>query len=125
MSDDAGGGRRGTAAGPGGDVEPSAETTSERMISRRWLLAFGLGGAAMVVVGGATALELVKHDVLPGKQFLDSVDGACSVPSPPLEFAPLGPSVSGSSILTPGIERLGTRSAFHPATGLATHFHWW
>lgn len=49
----------------------------------------------MIVIGGVTGLELVDHQVLPGKQYLDSVDGACSVISPPLRFAPLGPSLSG------------------------------
>ena len=46
------------------------------------------------MIGGVTGLELVNHAVLPGKQFLDSVDGACSVSTPPLEFEPLGPSIS-------------------------------
>ena len=95
MSDDAEGGGRGTP-GDQGDGESSAEVMSEPRISRRRLLGLGLGGAAVVVIGGAIGLELVNHDVLPGKQFLDSVDGACSVASPPLEFAPLGPSISGT-----------------------------
>jgi predicted esterase len=45
-------------------------------------------------VGGASAYELVDHGVLPGKQRLDEIDGACSVPAPTLSFAPLGPYFS-------------------------------
>jgi predicted esterase len=45
-------------------------------------------------VGGASAYELVDHGVLPGKQLLDQLDGACSVPAPTLSFAALGPSFS-------------------------------
>src|SRR5262245_34058336 len=63
---------------------------------RRRVLALGLGGAAAVLAGGVTGVELVAHGVLPGKAMLDRVDGACSVPVPPLEYAPLGPSLSGA-----------------------------
>jgi pimeloyl-ACP methyl ester carboxylesterase len=72
--------RRGAAAGWG----------------RRRVLALGLGGAAAVIAGGVTGAELVSHGVLPGKALLDQVDGACSVPVPALEYAPLGPSFSGA-----------------------------
>jgi hypothetical protein len=74
MSDDPGGGGRSTAADQGAHGESSAEATTERRFSRRRLLGFGLGGAAATVIGGAIGLDLVNHDVLPGKQFLDSVD---------------------------------------------------
>jgi pimeloyl-ACP methyl ester carboxylesterase len=43
-----------------------------------------------------TGAELVSRGVLPGKALLDQVDGACSVPVPPLEYAPLGPWFSGA-----------------------------
>jgi pimeloyl-ACP methyl ester carboxylesterase len=58
-------------------------------------LKLGIGGAIAVVAGGAAGFELISHGVLPGKDELDQLDGACSVPSPPLTFSPLGPSVSG------------------------------
>jgi pimeloyl-ACP methyl ester carboxylesterase len=64
--------------------------------SRRRVLAFGLGGAAAVIAGGVTGVELVSHRVLPGKALLDQVDGACSVPRPPLEYSSPGPSFSGA-----------------------------
>jgi pimeloyl-ACP methyl ester carboxylesterase len=64
--------------------------------SRRKVLALGLGGAAAVAAGAVTGIELVSRGVLPGKAMLDRIDGACSVPAPPLEYSPLGPSFSGA-----------------------------
>lgn len=64
--------------------------------NRRRVLALGLGGAAAVIAGGVTGVELVSHSVLPGKTLLDQIDGACSVRVPPLDYAPLGPSLSGA-----------------------------
>jgi predicted esterase len=63
---------------------------------RRRVLALGLGGAAVVIAGGVTGLELVSRGVLPGKALLDQVDGACSVPVPPLAYSPVGPWFSGA-----------------------------
>jgi pimeloyl-ACP methyl ester carboxylesterase len=63
---------------------------------RRRLLAAGLGGAAGLVVVGVTGVELVSRGVLPGKTVLDDLDGACSVPSPPVSHLPTGPSFSGT-----------------------------
>ena len=60
------------------------------------MLALGLGGAAAVIAGGVTGVELISHRVLPGKALLDNIDGACSVPAPPLKYAPPGPSYSGA-----------------------------
>jgi len=62
---------------------------------RRRVLALGVGGAAAVIAGSVTGVELVSRGVLPGKSVLDRVDGACSVPVPPLEYSPPGPSLSG------------------------------
>jgi hypothetical protein len=63
---------------------------------RRQVLALGAGGVAAVIAGGVTGIELVSHRVLPGKALLDQIDGACSVASPSLKYAPLGPSFSGA-----------------------------
>ena len=49
-----------------------------------------------MIAGGVTGVELVSVGVLPGKTVLDQIDGACSVPGPPLAYAPLGPSFSGA-----------------------------
>lgn len=52
-------------------------------------------GLAALVAGGATAFELVDHGVLPGKQLLNEIDGACSVGAPEIAFLTPGPSYSG------------------------------
>jgi enterochelin esterase-like enzyme len=64
--------------------------------SRRRVLTGVLGGLAGLAVAGAAGFELVEHGVLPGKQELDQLDGACSVAAPPLRFRPPGPSRSGT-----------------------------
>jgi hypothetical protein len=64
--------------------------------SRRRVLGAGIGGLAAVMAAGAGGLELVAHGVLPGQQFLNRLDGACAVDSPPLRFDRPGPSLPGS-----------------------------
>jgi enterochelin esterase-like enzyme len=64
--------------------------------SRRRVLTRGLGGLAGLVVVGAAGFELVEHGVLPGRQELDQLDGACSVAAPALRFRNPGPSRSGT-----------------------------
>jgi pimeloyl-ACP methyl ester carboxylesterase len=85
----------GVADGTPRSDNDSREEMSRHRFSRRRLLGLGLAGASVIVVGAVTGLELVDHQVLPGKQYLERVDGACSVTSPPFEFSPLGPSLSG------------------------------
>lgn len=62
-------------------------------IDRRRFLAGGLGGLVVIAAGG---YELVEQGVLPGKDRLDQLLGACSVSGPSLTFAHEGPSYSGS-----------------------------
>ena len=81
---------------------------------RRRVLALGLGGAAAVIAGGVTGAELVSRGVLPGKAVLDQIDGACSVPGPPLEYAPLGPSFSGAFYSRARRRRVGYTIAYPP-----------
>ncbi len=64
--------------------------------SRRRLLGVGLGAVAGLAAAGAGGLELVARGVLPGRTYLDRLDGACSVPPPPVTFSASGPSVSGT-----------------------------
>ena len=64
--------------------------------TRRRVLAAGLGSAVVLAGAGIAGLELVSRGVLPGRSMLDTLDGACSVASPPLAFSPLGPSFSGT-----------------------------
>jgi len=67
-----------------------------------------------VVAGGVTGVELVSHRVLPGKALLDNIDGACSVPGPPLRYAPLGPWFSGAFYSHARRRRVGYTIAYPP-----------
>jgi len=68
-----------------------------------------------VVVVGATGLELVYHGVLPGKQFLNQIDGACSVPATALSFETVGPSESGRFYSEARHRSVGYTIAYPPA----------
>ena len=83
-------------------------------LTRRRLLATGLGGAAVVVLGGG---ELVAHGVLPGRQTLDEIDGTCSVSGPPLSFATPGPSRSGTFASAARRRTVGYTIAWPPGHG--------
>src|SRR6202035_1792192 len=92
-----------------GTVEPPSDHTSGTPIdlrdahgmrgrsrwTRRRFMTLGLAGAAGVVVAGGAGYELIEHGVLPGKLRIDELFGACTVPSPPLRFDPVGPTRSG------------------------------
>lgn len=65
-------------------------------VSRRHLLRWLAAGVGALVVAGVAGYELVDHGVLPGKLILDELDGACSVATPALSFAPPGPSFSAT-----------------------------
>ena len=56
----------------------------------------GLGGRPRSSWPGGSGVELVSHGVLPGKQELDQLDGACSVAAPHVRFATVGRSMSGT-----------------------------
>jgi enterochelin esterase-like enzyme len=94
----------------GGAVTAAAS----RRWSRRRVLALGAGGAAAVVAAGAAGLELVDQGVLPGKSVLDAFDGACLVPSPTLEYAPSGPSSSGTFYSAARNRAVGYTIAYPP-----------
>jgi pimeloyl-ACP methyl ester carboxylesterase len=85
--------------------------------SRRRVLTRGLGGLAGLVVAGAVGFELVEHGVLPGKQELDQLDGACSVDAPPMQFRPLGPSRSGTFYSQARRRTVGYTIAWPPGHG--------
>jgi pimeloyl-ACP methyl ester carboxylesterase len=87
-----------------------------RTWSRRRLLTYGLGGAAVVLVGGVTGVELVSHGVLPGKQSLDQLEGACSVATS-LDFSEPGPSRSGSFYSAARKRPVGYTIAYPPGHG--------
>jgi pimeloyl-ACP methyl ester carboxylesterase len=82
--------------------------------TRRRLLTTAFAATAAVVGGGAGAVELVSHGVLPGQTLLDRLDGACSVPHPPFEFGALGPSTSGTFFSRARRRNVGYTLAFPP-----------
>ena len=83
------------------------------LLSRRRLLWLG-GGLGALVAATTTGLELVAHGVLPGRQYLDQIDGACSVAAPTLDVAPVGPSESGHFYSRARGRRVGYTLAYPP-----------
>jgi enterochelin esterase-like enzyme len=81
------------------------------------VLALGLGGAAAAAAAVAAGLELVDHEVLPGKSVLDDIDGACLVASPALEYSPLGPSLQGTFYSAARNRTVGYTIAYPPSHG--------
>ena len=67
-----------------------------RPASRRTFIRNGLLTAAAFTAAGAAGAELIARGALPGRTILDKLDGACSVPAPPVPRGPLGPSLSGT-----------------------------
>jgi enterochelin esterase-like enzyme len=92
-------------------------TEGDRPWTRRRFLAAGAAGIGVVVVGGATAFELVSHGVLPGKVDLDRLEGDCSVAYPPFEFSDLGPAISGTFYSQHRRRDAGYTLAFPPGHG--------
>jgi pimeloyl-ACP methyl ester carboxylesterase len=81
------------------------------------VLGTGLIGLAAVAVAGAGGLELVAHGVLPGRQALDRLDGACSAGGPPLVLGRPGPSRSGSFYSRARRREVGYTIAYPPRHG--------
>ena len=94
---------------------PAAEKS--RRWTRRRVLTLGLGGASAVLAAGAGGVELVSHGVLPGQQTLDQLDGSCSVAAPPLRFAILGETRSGSFFSQARHRQVGYTIAWPPGHG--------
>jgi pimeloyl-ACP methyl ester carboxylesterase len=80
-------------------------------IDRRRFLVAGLGGLIVVAGGG---YELVEQGVLPGKNRLDQLLGACSVSGPALSFVAEGPTVDGSFQSKARGREVGYRIAYPP-----------
>ena len=82
--------------------------------TRRRVLTLGLAPAAVLACAAAGGAELVSRGVLPGRALLDEVDGACSVPEPPLTFAPPGPSIDGTFYSAARRRTVGYTIAYPP-----------
>jgi predicted esterase len=83
--------------------------------SRRHILKWLAGGVGAVVVVDVTGFELVDHGVVPGKQLLDRIDGACSLPAPTLTFETVGASESGRFYSTARRRSVGYTIAYPPS----------
>jgi predicted esterase len=94
----------------------SVEDTRSRF-SRRRVLAWGLGATAAVLGAGVVGEELVAHSVLPGRQVLLDVEGACAVSVPPPLFSPLGPGFSGRFYSRARRRSVGYTIAYPPGHG--------
>jgi S-formylglutathione hydrolase FrmB len=77
------------------------------------VLTLGLAPAA-VVAAGVTGIELVAHGVLPGRAVLEELDGACSVPGPPLAYSLSGPAFSSTFYSAARHRRVGYTIAYPP-----------
>jgi enterochelin esterase-like enzyme len=86
-------------------------------MSRRRLLGLGLGGVAAVIGVGAVGVELVDHGVLPGKNELNQIDGACAVPKVRLAFSAPGASKSGTFYSRARRRSIGYTLAYPPGHG--------
>ena len=66
------------------------------MTRRRTFITNGCLTAVAFIAAGAAGAELVSRGVLPGRAVLEKLDGACSVPAPPVPRGAPGPSLSGT-----------------------------
>ena len=82
--------------------------------SRRRVLTLGLAPVAVLACAGAGGAELVSRGVLPGRSLLEELDGTCSVPAPPLDFAPPGPSADGTFYSAARRRTVGYTIAYPP-----------
>jgi len=82
--------------------------------SRRRVLTLGLAPVAVLAGAGAGGAELVSRGVLPGRSLLEELDGTCSVPAPPLDFAPPGLSADGTFYSAARRRTVGYTIAYPP-----------
>lgn len=94
---------------------PGTDEHTAPQVTRRRVLVAGIGAVSALVVAGVTGVELVEHGVLPGKQTIDRLDGACSVPDLALSYDDAGPSASGTFYSHARFRTVGYTIAFPPA----------
>jgi len=87
------------------------------VVSRRRVLAWGLGGLGAAVVAGTGGAELILHGVLPGKSSLERLTGGCDVATPTLAEAAVGPSTSGTFDSAARQRSVGYSIAYPPGHG--------
>jgi len=84
------------------------------MTSRRTFIRNGCLIAALFTATGAAGAELVSRGVLPGRTVLEKLDGACSVPAPPVPHGTPGPSLSGTFRSAARRQAVGYTIAYPP-----------
>jgi enterochelin esterase-like enzyme len=82
--------------------------------TRRGVLLTAFGSVAAIVGAGVTGVELISHGVVPGKQALDELEGACSIAAPALRFTGAGISRSSSFYSSARQRRVGYTIAWPP-----------
>jgi enterochelin esterase-like enzyme len=102
------------------DEPVSSGRGSDRRFSRRQILAWGLGASVTAVGTGAVALELASHGILPGRQELLQLEGACTVPIPPAVFSAAGPAQSGQFYSRARRRVVGYTVAYPPGHALGS-----
>jgi S-formylglutathione hydrolase FrmB len=96
------------------EIPPDASPRHAQGWTRRRVLACGMGGFIAAAFAG---FGLVERGVLPGKQTLDALDGACSVSGPALTFGAAGPSRSGEFFSAARNRTVGYTIAYPPGHG--------
>ena len=81
--------------------------------TRRRVL-FGAGSLAAVAAAGAAGAGLVSRGDLPGRQYLNWLDGACQVRVPPMRFGRPGPQYSGTFFSRARRRSVGWTIAYPP-----------
>ncbi len=85
-----------------------------RPATRRTFIRNGLLTVAAFTAAGAAGAELVSRGALPGRAVLERLDGACSVPAPPVPHGTPGPSLSGTFRSAARRRRVGYTIAYPP-----------
>jgi pimeloyl-ACP methyl ester carboxylesterase len=98
------------------DFRRALENENSRRMSRRRVLAWGLG-AATAVGGGALGIELVSKGVLPGRQALLDFEGSCAVTGASPTYVSPGPAVSGRFYSHARRRAVGYTVAYPPGHG--------
>ncbi len=89
----------------------------ERRWTRRRVLAWGVGAGAAITAAGVGGVELVRSGVLPARQVLLTLEGACDVAPPVLEVGALGPATSGRFFSRARRRVVGYTIAYPPGHG--------